>query len=187
MKSWPSIILFVLVSVGVHLHAREAIRANRERPVTTIELPDNRYLLQDYGKNTSLNLPSNYSSNYQDISTLMQQQASSKEHPVDDSFEELKPTIDETIDKLMGETSDPELQILFLETHLKSIKEKMQEQHNASSPTFQKMTNDFMKKIECHIYKKIKQIQDQTNHDKALLNEDLEPKSHIITPDSSSI
>lgn len=117
----------------------------------------------------------------------MQQQASKKENPVDDSFEALKPTIDEAIDKVMRETSDPELQILFIESYLKSIKEKIQEQSKSSNANDKKMFNDFIKKLERHINKKIKQIQDQTNHDKAPLNEDLEPKSNLIAPDSSSI
>ena len=187
MKSWPSVILFVLVSVGVRLCAREAIRANRERQVTTIELPDNRHLLQDYGNNTSLNLPSNYSSNDQDFSTLMQQQASKKENPVDDSFEALKPTIDEAIDNVMRETSDPELQILFIESYFKSIKEKIQEQSKLSNANDKKMFNDFIKKLERHIYKKIKQIKDQTNQDITPLNDDSKTKPDIIAPDSSSV
>lgn len=187
MKSWPSVILFVLISVGVRLCAREAIRANHERQVTTIELPDNRHLLQDYGKNTSLNLPNNYSFKDQDFSTLMQQQASKKENPVDDSFEALKPTIDEAIDNVMRETSDPELQILFIESYFKSIKDKIQEQSKLSNANDKKIFHDFIKKLERHINKKIKQIQDQINQDKAPLNEDLEPKSNIITPDSSSM
>lgn len=187
MKSWPSVILFVLVSVGIRLCARESIRANRERQVTTIELPDNRHLLQDYGKNTSLNLPSNYSSIDQDFSTLMRQQASKNENPVDDSFEALKPTIDEAIDNVMREISDPDLQILFIESYLQSIKEKIQEQSKFSNANDKKMFNDFIKKLERYINKKIKKIKDQINQDKAPLNEDLEPKSNIIAPDSSSM
>lgn len=187
MKSWPSVILFVLVSVGIRLCARESIRANRERQVTTIELPDNRHLLQDYGKIPTQNIPSSYTADYQEISTLMQQQASKKENPVDDSFEALKPTIDENIDNVMREISNPDLQILFIESYLQSIKEKIQEQSKFSNANDKKMFNDFIKKLERYINKKIKKIKDQINQDITPLNEDLEPKSNIIAPDSSSI
>jgi gas vesicle protein len=87
----------------------------------------------------------------------------------------------------MRETSDPELQILFIESYFKSIKDKIQEQSKLSNANDKKIFNDFIKKLERHINKKIKQIQDQINQDKAPLNEDLEPKSNIITPDSSSM
>lgn len=187
MKSWPSVILFVLVSVGIRLCARESIRANRERTVTTVALPDNRYLLKDYGKIPTQNIPSSYTSDYQEISSLMQQQASTKTEPVDDSFEALKPTIDEAIDNVMRETSDPELQILFIESYFKSIKEKIQEQSKLSNANDKKMFNDFIKKLERHIYKKIKQIKDQTNQDITPLNDDSKTKPDIIAPDSSSV